>query len=194
MSLRNSYLIKRLSKISLVSPIINSNRQFHSSFVTGIKTGDAVPNIPLYGKSPGDEIDFASIVSKGKHLLVFVPGAYSPGCSARHVPGYISLAQRFKAEKGISGIYIIARNDAFVMSSWASELGDADGKISYLADPSLAFASSLDLGFDATKIFGDYRTKRAAVLIQDGKVSNFWIEPDNTSITVSEADKVIDKI
>ncbi|KAK9492273.1 thioredoxin-like protein [Lipomyces doorenjongii] len=168
-------------------------RMFHASGASKVVAGDKVPTVPLYGSSPGDEVDLAALTKRGKSILVFVPGAFSPGCSARHVPGYVSLAPIFTSKKGVSGIYIISGNDTFVMNAWGKELG-ASNQVKYLADPSLKFISALGLDFDATKFFGNKRSKRAAVLVEDGTVTKTWIEPDNTGISISEAKNVIEEL
>ncbi|KAK9240362.1 thioredoxin-like protein [Lipomyces kononenkoae] len=173
---------------------LSGRRLFHTTYVSNVMAGDSVPAVPLYGSSPGDEVDLAALTKEGKFILVFVPGAFSPGCSARHVPGYISLAPKFTSDKGVSGIYIISGNDAFVMNAWGKELGAANEKVKYLADPSLAFISALGLDFDAVKFFGDRRSKRAAVLVEDGTVIKTWVEPDNTGISISEAKSVIEEL
>ncbi|KAK9366478.1 thioredoxin-like protein [Lipomyces kononenkoae] len=173
---------------------LSSRRMFHTTFVSNVIAGDRVPAVPLYGSSPGDEVDLAALTKEGKFILVFVPGAFSPGCSSRHVPGYVSLAPKFTSDKGVSGIYIISGNDAFVMNAWGKELGAANDKVKYLADPSLAFVSALGLDFDASKFFGNRRSKRAAVLVEDGTVIKTWIEPDNTGISNSEAKSVIKEL
>ncbi|KAK9464357.1 thioredoxin-like protein [Lipomyces arxii] len=168
-------------------------RMFHTSTISRIAIGDAVPTVPLYGQSPGDEVNLAALTKSGKFIFVFVPGAYSPACSARHVPGYVSLADQF-ASKDVNGIYVISGNDAFVMNSWGKSIGTAGGKIKYLADPTLKFVTGFGLDFDASKFFGNHRSKRAAVLVKDGKVSKTWVEPDNTGISVSEAKNVMDEL
>lgn len=78
---------------------------------------------------------------------------------------------------------MISGNDVFVTSAWGSGLGDADGKITFLADPTLALGFKLDLTFDATKIFGWHRHKRSAILVEDGVVKNLWVEPDSTGVS-----------
>ncbi|KAJ8102847.1 Redoxin-domain-containing protein [Lipomyces tetrasporus] len=176
------------------STVRASHRMFHASVAAMVNVGDTIPAVPLYGSSPGDEVDLAALTKKGKSVLVFVPGAFSPGCSARHVPGYVSLAPKFTSDKGVSGIYIISGNDAFVMNAWGKELGAAEGTVKYLADPSLKFVSALGLDFDASKFFGNKRSKRAAVVIENGEVTKVWIEPDNTGISVSEAKNVIEEM
>ncbi|KAK9480042.1 Redoxin-domain-containing protein [Lipomyces japonicus] len=169
-------------------------RQFHASVISQVKVGQAVPKKSLYEQGPGDEVSLADLTSKGKSILVFVPGAFSPGCSARHVPGYVSLANEFITRKGVGSIYVISGNDAFVTNAWGKELGTADGKVRYLADPSLSFVKQFNLDFDASKFFGNHRSKRAAVVIEDGVVTNAFVEPDSTGISISEAKSVIENI
>ena len=77
-----------------------------------VKAGDKLPTATFYENSPGEKVESADIY-KGKNIIVGVPGAFTSACSARHAPGYIKNAQKFR-EKGIDGIYIVAVNDAFV--------------------------------------------------------------------------------
>ncbi|KAK9457863.1 thioredoxin-like protein [Dipodascopsis uninucleata] len=190
-----STLRRSLTNVSRIhaNKVGSSIRQFHATRLAAVKVGDSIPSSTLFGASPGDKFDIAAEVGTGKSILVFVPGAFSPGCTASHIPGYLSYAKKF-AEKGINKIIVIAGNDAFVMNSWAKSLGDANGKIKYLADPSLKFITALDLNFDASKFFGNERSKRAVLLIDNGKVVKTFIEPDNTSVNVSEAGKVFNEI
>ncbi|KAK7205127.1 thioredoxin-like protein [Myxozyma melibiosi] len=180
---------------SAVKPLAASagRRAFHASRAAAIAVGDSIPSATVFGETPGDKIATDELTKTGKSLLVFVPGAYSPGCSARHIPGYVSLAPKF-AEKGIDSIYVISGNDAFVQTSWGKVLGDADGKIKYLADPALDFGKKLEIDFDASAFFGGYRHKRSAILVEDGVVKKLWVEPDSTGINVSEAKNVIEEI
>ncbi|KAK9448598.1 thioredoxin-like protein [Limtongia smithiae] len=180
-------------------PAVAASRQrmgFHASACAQVAVGDVIPaDAILRGASPGDEVKIGDLTKEGKYILVFVPGAFSPGCSARHVPGYLDLLPEFKA-KGIKGVYFIAVNDPFVMSAWAKTFGDAvDAEaVKFLADPELSLVAPFDLDFTLAKVFGSARSKRAAVLINDGKVEKLFIEPDNTSVNVSEAKEVIKQI
>ncbi|KAK9459958.1 thioredoxin-like protein [Lipomyces oligophaga] len=182
------------SSVSRPSPRIAN--LFHSSAHLAVEIGDKIPEIPVYKDSPGDEYLISDLTASGKKLLVFVPGAFSPACSARHAPGYLKLASDF-AGKNISGVYIIAGNDAFVTSAWAKSLSGTAPEstlVGFYADPSGALAKALALDFDASKFFGNHRSKRGAILINNGVVEKTWIEPDNTGVNVSEAENVLAQI
>lgn len=95
--------------------------------------------------------------------------------------------------KGVNGIFVVTVNDAFVTSAWAKSLGVPD-KVRVISDSLGDFTSSLDLMFDAAKFFGNSRSKRYALIVEDGKVSDLFVEPDSTGVEVSEATKVLDAL
>ncbi|KAF2720938.1 Redoxin, partial [Polychaeton citri CBS 116435] len=103
-----------------------------------------------------------------------------PACSATHIPGYINN----KNLKDAGNVFVVSVNDAFVMKAWAESLDpDSSSGIRFLADPHGTFTSSLDLAFDeAIPIFGQPRSKRYALVIEDGKVKSAHVEPDNTGV------------
>lgn len=156
-----------------------------------VSAGSKIPLTPVFHDSPGNEVDLADATKLGKSVIVGVPGAFSPACSASHVPGYAKVADQFKS-KGYNDIFVVAVNDAFVTKAWAADLGTGNA-VTILADPAGAFSKELDVLFDAKKFFGNDRCKRYALLVENGKVSEAFVEPDNTSIDVSEAEKVLQK-
>lgn len=128
--------------------------------------GDACP----VGPSP---VDVAEAV-KGKTIVIFgLPGAYTPTCSAQHVPGYLTHLDALK-EKGVDEVWCVATNDGFVMAAWGRELG-AIGKIRMLGDGSAAFSQALGLDFDIPGM--GKRLKRCSLLVQDGVVKQVNVEP-----------------
>ncbi|ODV90920.1 hypothetical protein CANCADRAFT_25688 [Tortispora caseinolytica NRRL Y-17796] len=153
-----------------------------------IAVGDAIPSAQLSKRGPGDTVDIAERVKAGKHLIVGVPGAFSPACSASHVPGYL-VAWKTLHDKGVEGIHVVAVNDAFVTSAWAQSLG-AEGSLEILADPAGEFTRAIDMEFDASKFFGNPRSKRYAMLVEDGRVKKIFLEPDSTGLDVSRAEEV----
>jgi len=162
-------------------------RTFRASPVASVKVGDAIPDVELVESSPGNKVSIAREL-KGRGLIIGVPAAFSPSCSERHVPGYINSTRLKDAGK----VFVVSVNDPFVMKAWAASL-DADGKsgIRFLADPHATFTNALDLSFDATAIFGQPRSKRYALLVEDGKVKEVHIEPDNTGVKASAAETVL---
>ena len=145
-----------------------------------MKIGDPIPSTELHESSPGNKINLANeLSSQKKALIIGVPGAFSPACSASHVPGYIS----HPALKNAGKVFVIGVNDAFVMKSWGEGL-DPEGKsgVRFLADPQGEFTRELDLLFDAGKIFGNERSKRYALVVEEGRVKGAYVEPDNTGV------------
>ncbi|KAF2147257.1 uncharacterized protein K452DRAFT_240586 [Aplosporella prunicola CBS 121167] len=160
---------------------------FHSSARAFVKVGDAIPDVTLMEGTPGNKLSIAKEL-KGKGLIIGVPAAYSPACSASHIPGYIKSPKL----KDAGSVFVVSVNDAFVMKAWGDVL-DPSGKsgIRFIADPAGEFTNALDLSFDGRAIFGNLRSKRYALVVEDGKVKEAHVEPDNTGVNVSTADKVL---
>ncbi|KAK8206829.1 hypothetical protein M8818_004664 [Zalaria obscura] len=163
-------------------------RSFQSSARAFVKVGDAIPDVELMEDSPGNKVKIAQELKSGKGLIIGVPAAFSPSCSATHIPGYI----KWENLKDAGKVFVVSVNDAFVMKAWAQSL-DADGKsgIRFLGDPLLSFTKALDLDFDGTAIFGGPRSKRYALVVEDGKVKEAHVEPDNTGVSESAVEKVL---
>ncbi|KAH9827569.1 peroxiredoxin [Teratosphaeria destructans] len=163
-------------------------RAFHGSPRCFVEVGDAVPDIELREGSPGNKVSIAKEAAKGKGLIIGVPAAFSPSCSETHVPGYIN----FRDLKNAGKVFVVAVNDPFVTKAWAATL-DPEGKsgVRFLADPHAEFTKALDLDFDATAIFGQPRSKRYVLVIENGKVKEAHVEPDNTGVNVSAVEKVL---
>ena len=122
----------------------------------------------------------------GKKVVLFaVPGAFTPTCSAAHLPGFVVKADEFKA-KGVDSIICLAVNDAFVMKSW----GDASNAeaITMLADGGGAFTKAIDLGME-TGDFGGFRSQRYAMVVDNGVVSALNVE-EAGAFEVSSAEAV----
>ena len=142
-----------------------------------IKVGDALPAATLMeyvevegnGCSVGpNPVDVAQATA-GKTIALFaVPGAFTPTCSAQHVPGYVAQAEAFKAA-GVDEIWCVAVNDAFVMGAWAREQHTA-GKLRMLADGDATFTKATGLTLDLTGKGLGLRSNRYSMLVKDGKV------------------------
>lgn len=174
-------------------------RSFQTSAFRQIKVGDAVPSALLYDGAPSQTINLAEKTARGKYLFVGVPGAFSPGCSQRHIPEYIKSFDQFK-DKGFQNIYVITVNDSFVANAWEDSLFEtakttgADGFVRVLADQSGEFSRDWDTLFDASAFFGTPRSVRYAAIVEDGKVVKTFVEKDNTGIDVSAAENVSKQI
>jgi len=111
----------------------------------------------------------------GKKIAIFaLPGAFTPTCSAQHVPGYVQSAEAFKAA-GVDEIWCISVNDAFVMGAWGREQKVA-GKVRMMADGSADFAKATGLTFDLTSRGMGVRSQRYSMLVVDGVVKTLNIE------------------
>ena len=112
---------------------------------------------------------------KGKKIAIFgLPGAFTPTCSAKHVPGYIQHAPEFKAA-GVDEIWCISVNDAFVMGAWGREQKVA-GSVRMMADGSATYSKALGLDADFSKFGMDTRSQRYSMLIVDGVVTQLNVE------------------
>ncbi|ORY07271.1 AhpC/TSA family protein [Clohesyomyces aquaticus] len=162
---------------------------FHSSAPAFVQVGDKLPQVDLMEGSPGNKVNLAQELSKGKGLIIGVPAAFSPACSETHIPGFINSAKL----KSAGRVFVVSVNDAFVMKAWAKSLDPSGGSgIRFLADPTLDFTNALDLAFDgAAAIFGGSRGKRYVLVTEDGAVKEAHVEPDNTGLNVSAVEKVL---
>ena len=151
------------------------------------KAGDPVPDVTLYGATPGDEVKLSSL---GKKIALFaVPGAFTPTCDQRHVPGAIEKAEELKAA-GADAIVFVSVNDPFVMAAWGERLGAQKAGIAMLADPRGEFTRALgdDVVLDAEGALGNKRSKRYSAVVSDGKFAAFNLEGDGgTGLTCSAA-------
>jgi len=153
-----------------------------------VKVGDPVPSAKLFEDNPAKAIDMAQLCASGKTLIFGVPGAFTPGCSLTHLPGYIRDADQYKS-KGINSIVCIGVNDPFVMSAWGKQHG-ADGKVRMLADTSAHFTEALGLGQDLP-VLGGRRCKRFSMVVEDGVVCQLNVEPDGKGLSCSLSDNLL---
>jgi len=156
-----------------------------------IQIGDSLPSATLHEGKPGNHVDPAEILGHGKVVIFGVPGAFAPGCSKTHLPGYIERAGDLKA-KGIEQIACVAVNDAYVMNAWGKAKG-ADGKVRMLADPSAEFTRALGLDVESAGL-GGTRSKRYAMVVEDGKVTNLQVEPDGFGLSCSLAPSLLERL
>ena len=165
-----------------------------------IKVGDTLPSAILMeyievegnGCSIGPNPVDVSKATAGKTIALFaLPGAFTPTCSAKHVPGYVELHDQFKAA-GVDEIWCVSVNDAFVMGAWARDQ-KTGSKVRMLADGSAAFANATGLTLDLTAKGMGVRSNRYSMLVKDGKVKSLNIEGPG-KFEVSDADTLLAQI
>ena len=148
-----------------------------------IKVGDALPAVTLQeysevegnGCSIGPNPVNSAEAAKGKTIALFtLPGAFTPTCSAQHVPGYVAQFDKLKSA-GIDEIWCVSVNDAFVMGAWARDQ-KTSGKVRMLADGSADFAKATGLTLDLTSKGMGVRSARYSMLVKDGKVASLNVE------------------
>lgn len=165
-----------------------------------IKTGDRLPEATLSefidveteGCSLGPNTFKVSELVKGKKIAIFgLPGAYTPTCSAKHVPGYIEHAQALKA-KGVDEVWCVSVNDAFVMGAWGRDQ-KATGTVRMMADGSAEFTKALGLEFDLTAKGMGVRSQRYSMLVEDGVVKQLNLEAPG-KFEVSNAETMLKQL
>jgi peroxiredoxin len=128
-------------------------------------------------------------ITKGKKIVIFgLPGAFTPTCSAKHVPSYVQNYDRLRA-KGVDEVWCVAVNDAFVMGAWGREQ-KAGGKVRMMADGSAKLAKALGLELDLTERGMGVRSQRYSMLVQDGVVKALNVEAPG-KFEVSDAESML---
>jgi len=155
-----------------------------------IKTGDKIPacTLKVMGEKGPRNITTEELFAGKKVVMFAVPGAFTPGCSMTHLPGYVVLADRIKA-KGVDSIICLSVNDAFVMSAWG-KAQNADELI-MLADGNAELATAMGLEMDGRGFGMGVRCKRMAMIVDDGTVTHLAIEPPG-GIVVSAAEAILE--
>ncbi len=159
-----------------------------------IKVGDTIPNINLVsmGANNAPEPKMAHDIFGGKKSVLFgVPGAFTPTCSAKHVPGFLAHSDAL-AKKGVQKIACVSVNDVFVMHAWGKDQNVGD-KIAMLADGSADFTRATGLEFDLTAKGLGLRCQRFAMVIDNNKIVKLWVE-EVGEFKVSSAEYVLENI
>jgi len=158
-----------------------------------IKIGDKLPSVKLrHLTSEGPkEITTDELFGGKKAVLFALPGAFTPTCSAKHVPGFVQHFDDF-AKHGVEVIACLSVNDAFVMGAWGKDQ-KADGKVVMLADGNAEFTKAVDLGFDASGFGLGYRSQRYAMVLEDGVVKVLNVEKPG-SFEVSKAEAILETL
>lgn len=159
-----------------------------------IQTGDKFPSVKLKKLGAGgmEEFDTAEILAGKKVILFGVPGAYTPSCTMKHLPGYVSNADAIKAE-GVDAIICVSVNDPFVMKQWLSEK-DPEGKLSYWPDGNGALRDATGWVLDAAGNNLGKRFQRFSAILENGVVTSLEIEPVASDVELSGADVCLAKL
>lgn len=158
-----------------------------------IKVGDTLPDATFMemtadGPAPRSTAD----IFDGKTIALFaVPGAYTPTCSAKHLPGFVDHLGDLKA-KGVDEVVCTSVNDVFVMGAWGKSAG-ADGKVRMLADGNGAFAKAIGLELDASGFGMGQRSQRYSMIVKDRKVTELNVEQGG-EFKVSSADYMLGQL
>ena len=165
-----------------------------------INVGDAIPDGTLTemidtereGCTIGPNAFNVKDLTKGKKVVVFgLPGAFTPTCSAKHVPSYVQNIDKLKA-KGVDEVWCVSVNDAFVMGAWGKDQ-KSDGKVRMMADGSAVFTKALGLEMDLTARGMGVRSQRYSMLIDNGVVKAINVEAPG-KFEVSDADTMLQKL
>lgn len=158
-----------------------------------ISVGTPLPDVAVMVARPDSPMATSTgpLFASGKTVLFAVPGAYTPTCSARHLPGFMEKAPDLKA-KGVELIACVSINDAFVMAAWAKKHSVSD-EITMLADGNGAFTQALGLERDMTERGMGLRSQRYAMILQDGVVKDLFVESPG-GYGVSSAEYVLSKV
>ena len=154
-----------------------------------IKAGDKIPSSTLktMGEKGPTDISTGDIFAGKKVLLFAVPGAFTPGCSVTHLPGYVVNADKIKA-KGVDTIVCMSVNDAFVMGAWGKAQNAEE--LLMLADGNGEFAAALGLELDGKGFGLGTRSQRFAMLVENGTVTHLNVEP-GAGVDVSSAETMM---
>jgi peroxiredoxin len=158
-----------------------------------IKVGDRVPQAKMKIMGPNGPQDISTDeIFKGKKVAFFaLPGAFTPTCSAKHLPGFVDNADKFKA-KGVDRIVCLSVNDAFVMGAWGKQQS-AGEKVMMVADGNGDFTKGAGLTLDASGFGMGMRSQRYSMVVEDGVVKVLNVEKPG-AFEVSSAEKMLSQI
>lgn len=156
-----------------------------------IKVGDRLPdaNFTTMTAEGPQKLSTKDVFGGQKVVLVAVPGAFTPTCHLKHLPGFIEQADAIKA-KGVDRVACISVNDVFVLDAWAKASG-AQGKILFLADGSAEFTKAIGMELDVTGAGLGIRSKRYALIAEDGVVKVLNVEPQAGQAVEAGVEKIL---
>ncbi len=156
-----------------------------------IEVGGKVPsgNFAIKTADGMEELSSDDLFGGKKVVLFSLPGAFTPTCSAKHLPGFVNNADAIRA-KGVDTVACLAVNDPFVMDAWSDAQG-AKGKVTMLADGSGSFTQALGMELDLTGHGLGVRGQRFAMIVDDGTVTHLSVEPNPGELDVSSAENIL---
>jgi peroxiredoxin len=158
-----------------------------------IAVGDKIPDVEIktMGSDGPSPIRTGDVLGTGKVVVFAVPGAFTPGCSKIHLPGYVRNAAELKA-KGVSVIACVSVNDPWVMAAWAESQGVGDA-IVMLADGNGEFTRAMGFDYDGSGAGLGTRSRRYAAVVEDGVVTSLEVEP-KPGVDVSSCENILAKL
>ena len=159
-----------------------------------IKAGDTIPSdikLKEMGDSGPKDVTTGELFKGRKVVLFAVPGAFTPTCSMKHLPGFVEQAAAIKA-KGVDEIVCLSVNDAFVMGAWGQNQ-KAGGKVRMVADGNAEFSKAVGLTMDGSGFGMGTRSQRYAMIVDDGKVKELLVE-SGPGLSASSAESVLGKL
>lgn len=159
-----------------------------------INVGDRIPDVTLRvaTEAGADAVSSAELLGSGRVVLFAVPGAFTPTCSAVHLPSYVDTASEL-ASAGVDRIVCLAVNDPFVLTAWGASQG-VGPEITLVSDGNAEFTEAIGMDVDASRAGMGKRSKRYAMVIKDGVVTTFLPEEDGFSAIVSTGQCVVDAL
>ena len=157
-----------------------------------VAVGDKIPDVEarvLGANGMPETVSTGELLGSGKVVLFAVPGAFTPGCTKQHLPGFVKGAADL-AGKGVDKIVCTGVNDAWTMDAWAESQG-AKGKITMMADGNATFAEAMGLVLDGSGFGLGTRSLRYAAVIEDGVITALNVEDAPTSISASSCETVL---
>jgi len=158
-----------------------------------VQVGDSIPDVTLavMGESGPEQVSTGDLFGGKKVVAFALPGAFTPTCSAQHLPGFVDSADAIKA-KGVDSIICLAVNDVFVMDAWGKDRNVGD-KVAMVADGSGVLAKALGLELDLTERGLGVRSRRYSMVVDDGVVSALNLE-EGGAYEVSSAEKILENL
>jgi glutaredoxin/glutathione-dependent peroxiredoxin len=159
-----------------------------------ISVGDRMPHAGLFepGERGPDKLSSEDLFSGRKVVLVGMPGAFTPTCHQRHLPGFIENRDAILA-RGVDEIVVLSTNDTHVLRAWAEATG-AKGKVRFVSDGNLELITQTGLSFDGSGTGMGTRARRFAMIVDDGVVTMVAVEDTGGSTAVSSAAQVLEKL
>lgn len=157
-----------------------------------ISVGDTLPEASFVrmGAEGPEDVALGALTAGRKVVIFAVPGAYTPTCHSAHVPSFIRTAGGF-AEKGVDEIICVSVNDPFVLKQWGEDTGAAAAGIAMLSDAGSTFTTAIGMNFDAPPVGLIARSKRYAMLVEDGKVTALNEEPSPGECEISAGETLL---